>query len=449
LSGDNGDLKDLCRRLQEELDEARKEAGYYKRIAAESGKKRLRDIELLSNAALERDASERARLSLEAEYQKAKKIEAIGMLAGGVAHDLNNVLGGIVGYPDLVLTKLPKDSPVRNLIIAMKESGRKAAAIVKDMLILARKGMEAKSPVNLNSVIAEYLRSPEYDKLMESHPGIFVKTKLNHDLSPVMGSMHHLSKVIMNLVSNAAEAMNEDGTIWISTRNDHVKVLNAIFGEIPQGNYAVVEIEDTGVGISMEDMERIFEPFYTKKVMGRNGTGLGMAVVWSSIKDHKGFIDVRSMPGDGSVFTLYFPITDVEPVKIDDAESTADFMGSNEDILVVDDVRDQREIASAMLSSMGYSVVSVSSGEQAIEHVKENPVDLIILDMIMDPGMDGLDTYKHIRAISPGLKTVIVSGFSETDRLREALRLSNGVFVKKPYVIQKLGLAVQNVLSKK
>lgn len=447
MSGENGDLKNLCKSLQEELREARKEAEYYKLIVAESGKKRLRDIELLSNAAMEKKASDKERLRLEAEYQKAKKIEAIGMLAGGVAHDLNNVLGGIVGYPDLILAKLPQDSPIRNHIIAMKESGKKAAAIVKDMLILARKGMEAKTPVSLNTVITEYLKSPEYEKLMESHAGIFVKTRLSHDLMPIMGSVHHLSKVVMNLVSNAAEAMQEDGVIWISTRNEKINAMNTFFGEVPRGNYAVVEIEDTGVGITSEDLERIFEPFYTKKVMGKNGTGLGMAVVWSSVKDHNGYIDVKSMPGEGAAFTIYFPATNGEPEVEVAASSVADFMGRGEKVLVIDDVKDQREIATAMLLSMGYKVAGVSSGEQAIEYLKENSVDLIVLDMIMDPGMDGLDTYKRILEVSPGQKVIIVSGFSETDRLKEVLTLSKGVLVRKPYVIQKLGLAVSSLLK--
>jgi two-component system, cell cycle sensor histidine kinase and response regulator CckA len=447
LTGDVINLEKECLKLQKELDEARKEADYYRQMSEESGKKRLREMERLSKLIIERNAAEAERLRFETEYQKAKKIEAIGMLAGGVAHDLNNVLGGIVGYPDLILPKLPPGSPIRNHVMAMKESGRKAAAIVKDMLILARKGIEPKNLINLNSVIEEYLQSPEYEKLMESHAGIFVKTSLSRERLPVLGSSHNLFRVIMNLVSNAAEAMREGGTIWISTRNEYINELTTRFGDVSKGDYAIIEIEDTGVGIAKENLERIFEPFYTKKVLGRNGTGLGMAVVWSSVRDHDGYIDVISAPGEGSIFKLYFPVTCGELLSETGAAPAGYYLGHGETILVVDDVKEQREIASAMLSDMGYSVAAVSSGEEAVERLKKNPVDLIILDMIMESGIDGLDTYKRILDIAPGQKSVIVSGFSETDRLREVLRLSKGVFVKKPYVIQKLGVAVRNVLG--
>jgi signal transduction histidine kinase/ActR/RegA family two-component response regulator len=443
----DGNPQEEYLRLKKELEEARREAEYYKQIALESGKKRLREIERLSSVIAERDAAEKERLRLDAECQRAKKIESIGMLAGGVAHDLNNVLGGIVGYPDIILSQVPSDSPAVKFIIAMKESGRKAAAIVKDMLTLARKGIEPKDVINLKDVIEGYLRSPEYEKLMESHPGVFVKKDISSDLMPVIGSSHHLSKVIMNLVSNAAEAMPEDGTIWISARNKYVEKLNTLFGEVPEGDYAVVEIEDTGVGIPEEELERIFEPFYTKKVLGRNGTGLGMAVVWSAIKDHDGFIEVKSAQGEGALFRLFFPVTKRESCNHDNDSYPGDYKGRGEKILVVDDVKDQREIATAMLSGLGYSVVGVASGEDAITYIRNNPVDLVILDLIMDPGIDGLDTYKGIIEMYPRQKALIVSGFSETDRIKEVLRLGASAYIKKPYILKKIGKAVRDVFN--
>ena len=436
-----------CPQLKKELEEARREAEYYKQIALESGKKRLREIERLSNVIAERDAAEKERLRLYAECQRAKKVESIGMLAGGVAHDLNNVLGGIVGYPDIILTQVPPGSPAVKFVLAMKESGRKAAAIVKDMLTLARKGIEPKDVINLKEVIEGYLASPEYEKLMESHPGVFVKTDLSSDLMPVIGSSHHLLKVIMNLVSNAAEAMPDDGTIWITARNQHVEKINTLFGEVPDGDYAVVEVEDTGVGIPEEDLERIFEPFYTKKVLGRNGTGLGMAVVWSAVRDHDGFIDVKSTKGEGALFRLFFPVTKREFSNHDPGAHAGDYRGRGEKILVVDDVKDQREIASAMLSGLGYTVAVVARGEDAIRYVKDNPVDLVILDMIMDPGIDGLDTYRGILEMYPAQKALVVSGFSETDRIKEILRLGDAAYIKKPYVLEKIGKAVREMLD--
>jgi two-component system cell cycle sensor histidine kinase/response regulator CckA len=264
----------------------------------------------------------------------------------------------------------------------------------------------------------------------------------------IKGSPVHLSKSVMNLVSNAAEAMSEGGTISISTENRYVDTPIRGYDHVEEGDYVTVTVSDTGIGISKEDRERIFEPFYTKKVMGRSGTGLGMAVVWGTIKDHKGYIDIQSTRGKGTTFTLYFPITREEIATDKPLLSTKDYIGKGESILIVDDVKEQREIASVMLKKLGYSVTSVPSGEEAIEYMKDNSADLLILDMIMDPGIDGLETYKRILTLHPHQKAIIASGFSETDRVKEAQRRGAGAYVKKPYTLEKIGLAVRNELDK-
>ncbi|MBN1626462.1 MAG: response regulator, partial [Deltaproteobacteria bacterium] len=347
-----------------------------------------------------------------------------------------------------ILAQVPPDSPARRYITAIKESGRKAAAIVRDMLTLARKGIEPKGVIDVKAVINEYLKSPEHERLMESSPGVFVKTNLCGDVLPVIGSAHNLSKVIMNLVKNSVEAMpGGDGTIWITAMNQHLERFSTLFGEVPEGDYAVVEVEDTGVGIPEEDLERIFEPFYTKKIMGRNGTGLGMAIVWNAVKDHNGFIDVKSVPGEGSAFRLFFPVYPGDLSGQEADSSGGDFRGRGEKILIVDDMQEQREIASAMLTGLGYDVASVSTGEDAIKFIKDKPVDLVVLDMVMNPGIDGLDTYKGILEMRPGQKAIIVSGFSETDRIKDVLGLGAAMYIKKPYVLERLGGAVRGVLN--
>jgi CheY-like chemotaxis protein len=202
------------------------------------------------------------------------------------------------------------------------------------------------------------------------------------------------------------------------------------------------------VGISKKDKERIFEPFYTKKVMGRSGTGLGMTVVWGTVKDHEGYIDIKSTKGKGTTFTLYFPVTRKELPKDKALVSIEDYMGKGESVLVIDDVKEQREIASKILKKLSYSVTSVSSGEQAVDYLKDNAVDLLVLDMIMESGIDGLDTYKRILEFHPGQKAIIASGFSETDRVKEAQRLGAGVYVKKPFLLGKIGLAVREELER-
>ena len=196
------------------------------------------------------------------------------------------------------------------------------------------------------------------------------------------------------------------------------------------------------------DIEKIFEPFYTKKKLGRSGTGLGMAVVWGTVKDHKGYIDVQSSVGKGTTFTLYFPATRKKLSEKEISLSVESYRGNGESILVIDDVEEQRKIATGMLMELGYSVVSVSSGEEAIDYLKTNRADLILLDMIMDPGMDGLDTYKKILEIYPGQKAIIASGFSETDHVKEVQSLGAGAYIRKPLLLEKIGLAVMEELEK-
>lgn len=207
-------------------------------------------------------------------------------------------------------------------------------------------------------------------------------------------------------------------------------------------------MSDTGGGISETDLKRIFEPFYTKKVMGRSGTGLGLAVVWGTVKDHDGYINVQSEEGKGSTFTLYFPATREETTAEFEPVPLSQFMGKGESILIVDDVEEQRDLATEMLTKLNYGISSVASGEEAVVYLQSHPCDLMVLDMIMDPGMDGLDTYKMVLEIFPKQKAIIVSGFSESDRVHAAQAFGAGTYVRKPYCIEKLGLAVRNELDR-
>jgi CheY-like chemotaxis protein len=252
----------------------------------------------------------------------------------------------------------------------------------------------------------------------------------------------------MNLVSNGAEAMLDGGKMVIRTENRYEDRSKNAYDDIKEGDYATVTVIDNGIGISQEDLERIFEPFYTKKSMGRSGTGLGMAVVWGTVKDHQGYIDIQSKEGEGTSITLYFPVTRKEIKKEVDLVSLESLMGHGETILVVDDIKEQREIASEILEKLGYTVTTVSSGEEALTYVQESPTDLMVLDMIMDPGMDGLETYQRVLAINPSQKAIIASGYSESKRVKEAQRLGAGEYVKKPYLLEKIGRAVRVELDK-
>ncbi len=400
-----------------------------------------------------RDITERRRAQQEKEallerLSRSRKMEAIGTLAGGVAHDLNNVLSGVVSYPDLLLLDLPKESPLRRPIEVMQESGKKAAAIVQDLLTLARRGVAVSEVVNLNDLISEYLSSPEMERLKSFHPLLEVETGLDPALLNVIGSPVHLSKTIMNLISNAAEAMPAGGCIRLATENCCLEKALRGYHEIPPGEYARLRVADSGIGIAREDLHRIFEPFYTKKKMGRSGTGLGMAVVWGTVQDHEGHIDLRSTEGQGTTVDLYFPVTRQEPARRDGSDGIEALRGNGERVLVVDDIPEQREIAARIISQLGYAVTSAASGEEALDFLKNHRADLVVLDMIMDPGIDGLETYQRVVRHHPRQKAIITSGFAETARVHQAQKLRAGAYVKKPFTIETLGTAIRSELAK-
>ena len=396
----------------------------------------------------ERKRLEEERLKLEERLRRAEKMEALGQLAGGVAHDLNNVLGVLVGYSELLMEKIPIESPLRRYVSNIQQSGERGAAIIQDLLTLARRGVAVSEIIDLNRVVCDYFETPEFENLKAYHPLVVFKTAIEKDLLNIQGSPVHLSKTVMNLVSNAVEAISGRGEVVIRTENRHLDRPILGYDDMQEGDYVILTVSDTGRGIAAVDLGKIFEPFYTKKVMGRSGTGLGLAVVWGTVKDHRGYIDVRSEEGKGSTFTLYFPVTREALTMTREAVSPEIYRGKGESILVVDDVKEQRELATSLLTGLGYQVTSVSGGEEAVDYVRNNRADLIVLDMIMEPGIDGLETYRRILEIHPRQKAVIVSGFSETDRVRKAQALGAGAYVRKPYVREKIGLAIRQELDK-
>ncbi|RKX19408.1 MAG: hypothetical protein DRP26_03490, partial [Candidatus Zixiibacteriota bacterium] len=388
--------------------------------------------------------TEEEKLQLKEKLARAQRMESLGVLAGGVAHDLNNILGPLVAYPELIRMKLPPDTPIKKQILQIEKSAQRAADIVQDLLTLARRGRYEMMPVALNEIIETYLKSPDFLDIKSKFPNVEIKVVLEKNLPNTLGSTPHLSKMIMNLIVNALDAMPHGGKLKIKTKCEKIDKLISGFDNINDGKYLILTVSDTGVGINEKDLKRIFEPFYTKKEMGRSGSGLGLAIVYGVVKDHNGYIDVQSQPNKGSKFIVYIPAVDV---SCDSKNSIVTDIRGNEKILVVDDVPEQRELAACILSSLGYDVDTVASGEEAVEYIKKNLADVVILDMIMENGFDGLDTYREIIKLKPGQKAIITSGFSETNRVKEAERLGVGVYLKKPYTMQKLGMAIREVLS--
>jgi two-component system, cell cycle sensor histidine kinase and response regulator CckA len=395
----------------------------------------------------DRKQSEKETLELKEQLHRAQKMEAMGLLAGGVAHDLNNILSGIVSYPELLLMDLPENSPLRKPITTIRDSGMRAADVVADLLTIARGVAIGRQTLNLNRVVDEYLDSPEFNKLKKSHIFVDFRTELNKDVLNTKGSPVHLKKALMNLVVNAAEAIEKSGTVTISTCNRYLDEPFMGYENVRRGEYTVLSVSDDGSGISPHDLERIFEPFYTKKVMGKSGTGLGLAVVWNTIQDHNGYINVKTSE-KGTTFELYFPVTREDIAEKMEAIGLEAYMGHGERILVVDDEETQREIAAGILAKLGYRAEAVPSGEEAIAYVKRHPVDLIVLDMVMPKGMNGRETYEEIIKIRPGQKAVIASGYAKTGEVDAAQRLGAGKYIKKPYTLEKIGVAVKDQLER-
>ncbi|MCX5827804.1 MAG: PAS domain S-box protein [Deltaproteobacteria bacterium] len=417
------------------------------------GKNLLHNPAIASFVTTVRDVTERKRndeerQGLEVRLRRAERMEALGTLAGGVAHDLNNVLGVLVGYSELMLSKIPAEDPLRKYVANIMKSSERGAAIIQDLLTLARRGVTVSEVVNINNMIAEYLKTPDFEKLASLHPHIDFRLDLDPRLLNIKGSPVHLGKTLMNLVTNAAEAITDGGIVMIRTENRYLDKPIHGYEVAKEGDYVVLTVSDNGQGIPATNMGKIFEPFYTRKVMGQSGTGLGLAVVWGAVKDHNGFIDVQSEEGKGTQFILFFPVTREDVRKEQPAVPLAAYAGTGEAILVVDDVQEQRELAASILTDLGYNVQTVASGEEAVAFLESHSVKLLVLDMIMEPGMDGLATYRRVLEINPQQRAIVVSGFSETERVRQTQELGAGAYVRKPYIMEQIGLAIRKELDR-
>ena len=392
----------------------------------------------------ERIRNQESQKKLQEDLEKAERMESLGLLAGGVAHDLNNMLGPLVAYPDLIIEKIEPDSPIVNYAGTMKIAAKSAASVIQDLLTLARRGRYEMVTIDLNEVVREYLSSANYRSLTENFDNVQVDTKIASQPLKIEGSSPHLSKVVMNLIVNAFDAMPEGGSLYVRTFRQVIVNTDSSVAKIHPGTYNVLSVRDTGTGIEAKDLEKIFEPYYSKKKMGSSGSGLGLSVVYGVVRDHGGFYDIQSEVGRGTEFLLYFPLSDKQ-IK-SESENSDNLRGEGK-ILVVDDNESQRELAGVLLKSLGYTVYTAVHGHAALKFLKDNPVDLIVLDMIMEDNFDGLDTYREIIKMYPGQKAVIVSGYSATERVNELQALGAGRYIKKPYTRTTMGQAVREELQ--
>ncbi len=398
----------------------------------------------------ERKRAEEEKIALQGRISRSEKLEMLGRLAGTVAHELNNILAVMVLYPEIIEADLPKDSPALRPLSQIKAAALNAGAIIQDLLTLARRGGAPFKSLNLNDIIIDFLASPEYTYLIAQYPHIQVETQLASSLPNLHGSEIHLRNTVMNLIKNAAEAQPAGGTIMISTNRLQLTPANSGHLNIPPGNYVVLRVKDNGVGIDPADQPHIFEPFYTTKSPGKSGTGLGMSVVWGTVQDHHGYIKVDSAVGRGTTISLYFPesAAKTEPMEERPEQPFEKYCGNGEKVLVVDDQPAQREMIKEVLQRLGYEPHTTPDGEAALAFLQQQRVDLVVLDLLMSPELDGVETCRRMRAIQPDLPVVVVSGDPESERYEKIRCLGVQQLLHKPCTVEKLARAVKAGLGK-
>jgi two-component system, cell cycle sensor histidine kinase and response regulator CckA len=396
--------------------------------------------EFIGTQGIVKDITDRKRL--ERQLVQAQKMEVLGNLAAGIAHDLNNILSGLVSYPDLLLLEIPRNNPLYEKISVIQKSGQKASIIVQDLLTFARLNIANAGIINMNTIITEYLDSIEFRHLQEKHPKVTILSHLDNGLMNVKGSSVHLSKVIMNLLHNAIEAMPAGGRVTISTGCASLMTNLDCYETIPAGEYVTTSVVDNGVGISERDLHHIFEPFYSRKTTGKSGTGLGMMIIWATIKDHNGYLDIRSQEGKGTAFTFYLPAVK-EPADVQKPRFVLEDYTGSETILVADANAAESEITRNMLTKLGYTVLAATGGAEALHMVKIQPVDLVILDVSLDGRPDCLETSKEILRIAQNKKVLVTSNSSGMEQAKELQQCGAEEFLQKPFTLEKLGTTVR------
>ncbi len=393
-----------------------------------------------------KQAEERV-LKMQTQLDRAERLKMVDRIAGQIAHDFNNLLMPLMIYPGLIKEQLPPDSPALPDLQTIEKAVQAMAEINQQLMALSRRGYHEQTILNINNIIQETLNL----LTRSSRSGdIAVKLDLAADLANMKGAAHQLTRVIQNLCQNAFDAMSErGGTLTVRTENIQLDdpLLESLAGA--KGAYLKITVGDTGTGIPQKHRELIFDPFFTTKHSGRRGSGLGLSIVQGIVKDHHGHIDFESAPDRGTTFNLYFPACQENLCT----PLNAPLHGGNETILIVDDDPLLTEVISRMLTKLGYTALSASSGEAACKlfnsyaAAKRPLPDLLILDMVMNTGLNGTQTYQQIKSINPEQKAIILSGYEESAKVAMALDLGAHTYLRKPVSIEKLAHAIRQALE--
>jgi signal transduction histidine kinase/ActR/RegA family two-component response regulator len=382
-------------------------------------------------------------VTLEAQLRQTQKLEAVGSLAGGVAHDFNNILTTILGYSELLIKKLPTGDPVYNMVEAIHHAGERATDLTRQLLAFSRKQVMEMKMTNLNTVVEDM------GKMLGRLIGedIVLELVTAESMGNIMADVGQIEQILMNLVVNARDAMPCGGRLTIVTgeteRDDEQSLVRT---GARAGSYATLMVSDTGEGMSNEVRERIFEPFFTTKEMDK-GTGLGLSTVYGIVKQHNGHIEVYSKPEQGTKFTIFFPMKSgrVEKRIINHATTMAH---GTETILIVDDDSSVRGLIVDTLTPLGYSLMEASCGKEALELCRTTPekIDLVLSDVIM-PGMNGRQLIEHLKQERPEIRTVLMSGYTDNIIAQHGILESGIVFINKPLLPISLANTLRAVLN--
>lgn len=372
--------------------------------------------------------AEEKQMKLTEQLMHSQKMDAIGQLAGGVAHDFNNVLAAILGSAEMLkLSQLPKEKEI-DFINVIINSAKRAGELTQKLLSFSRKGAKASTPIDCLKVVSDTVSLLKHTL----NKNISISLESRADFMTIIGYDSNIQNALVNMGINASHAMPDGGYLIFTLQNLVLdeEYCSASPFDIKPGTYLEISVRDTGIGMSPEIMNRIFEPFFTTKEQGK-GTGLGLSMVYGMVQEHEGSINVYSEPGSGTVFHIYFPVIQG---SIKTEENTEEAIHGSGTILVIDDEELIRITASAILNSLGYTVILAENGEEGIKRYRENldQIDLIILDMIM-PVMGGRETFKHIREINISVPVIIASGFAKEEDMKVLRNQGVSGFLQKPF----------------
>lgn len=383
--------------------------------------------------------------TLEAQLVHAQKMETIGTLAGGVAHDFNNILTAIIGYAHLSAMQIKQDDPLRHNLSQILFSAERAANLTRQLLAFSRKQIVALHPIDINEIVE---RSGEL-LLRLLGDNIEFKKILTDKKLIIMGDSGYMEQVLMNLCTNARDAMAEGGLLTITTELTEIdKEYMDTHGYGKAGRYALITVTDTGTGMDEKTRQRIFEPFFTTKEVGK-GTGLGLSTVYGIIKQHNGYINCYSEKGRGTTFKIYLPLTEFAVNETNISEDMS-LKGGTETILIADDNEEVRQFFESILSRFGYKIITAADGEEAVRKFMENKdaVRLLLLDAVM-PKKNGREAYEEIRLTKPKVKALFISGYTADVIRQKGIAEKEPNLILKPVSPKKLLEKVREILDKK